>query len=445
MKKVPEGFKRNPRFLAMAAIEQSHNGGYSNLLVKQTIKKNKLSPEDGRLFTEIVYGTIMYSLYLDYQLAPYLEKQKKILPWVNVLLKSALYQMIFLSRVPDHAILNESVDIAKKYGHTGLGKLINGVLRNVQRNGKRNLDEITDPLERLSIEASFPLPLLTFLDQQLGFEKTSALAKSLLTPSRVSARVDLSEISRKYAQQQLTKEGIETEFSRLSPAGLVGEKGFLAGSSLFEQGLITIQDETSMLVAPILDVHEDAQVLDACAAPGGKTTHIASFLTTGRVTAIDIHQHKVKLIEENAERLHVTEKIWAEIGDARLAHKQFQKNSFDRILVDAPCSGLGLMRRKPDIKYQKNPQDFLRLPEIQLEILESCAQVLKLEGIMVYSTCTINILENEEVVQEFLKRHPEFILEQIKTDFAGTVDTLTIYPQDFGTDGFFISRLKKIA
>lgn len=232
--------------------------------------------------------------------------------------------------------------------------------------------------------------------------------------------------------------------------GIVAEKGFLAGSTLFQQGRMTIQDESSMIVAPILDVQPGDKVLDACAAPGGKTTHIATYLDAkkgGEVLALDIHPHKVALIQENAERLQVEDVVRARQLDARDVAKVVPNETFDRILVDAPCSGIGLIRRKPDIKYQKTPQDFQNLPKIQLSILESVTPSLKSGGRLVYSTCTIMEEENEQVVNAFLANHPEFELvtpnvnEHVRPALANQM--LTIYPQMYHTDGFFISCLQK--
>ena len=321
------------------------------------------------------------------------------------------------------------------------------MLRTLQRQGATDLSELTDPVEHLEIAASFPRVLIDYLTPQLGFEKTSALAFSLLTPSHVSARVNPMKISQKGAVNALLEKGYDVEISPLAKAGIIGHKGFLAGSFLFKKGWLTIQDESSMLVAPALQLTPEMNVLDACAAPGGKTTHIAQLLTTGTVTALDLHPHKVKLIEENAERQLVAERVDAHVLDARFAHENFAPGTFDRVLVDAPCSGLGLMRRKPDIKYQKTPEDFLKLPQIQLDILESCAQTLKVEGIMIYSTCTLTKEENQGVVTAFLARHPEFRLEEVQVEGAQRLvqdKMLQLLPQDFQTDGFFISCLKKI-
>lgn len=446
-RKIAKKWWNNPRYQAVVALERIEKGSYSNLLINDILNKVAFSPEDRHLFTELVYGTLMHRLTLEYQLEPFLKDKKKIQRWVYLLLQSALFQFLYLDKIPDHAILNESVEIAKVKGHQGIGNLVNGVLRSFQRQGKRSTKDIQDPKERLSIEASFPKKWIDFLSPQIGFDKVKALAFSLLQPSHVSARITSPSLTQKEASDILKQEGIKTTPSAIFPKGIVGEKGYLAGSTLFKAGALTIQDESSMLVAPSMMLQKEDKVLDACAAPGGKTTHIASYLDKGSVVALDLHPHKVKLIRENAKRLHLEEKINAQVLDARLVDETFEKESFDAILVDAPCSGLGLMRRKPDIKYQKHPDEFETLPQIQYDILHHVAPVLKKGGTLLYSTCTINQKENEEVISRFLKDHQAFHLEEVPTEnkLALKQKMLTIYPQDYITDGFFIARMKKDA
>lgn len=440
------------RLAALEALERVEKGGaYSNLLINEVVKRGQLNEKDRRLLTEILYGTIARQMLLDYYLSPFLKNSKKVDTWVRLLLRLSVFQMVYLDKVPDHGIINEAVEIAKFRGNPGAAKFVNGVLRNVQRQGLPSLDVIKDPVERLSIEISMPRWLTEKLLAQLGENETRKLGLSLLEPSHVSARVDTRFISREAAIASLAEEGIEAVASVVSPYGIVAQKGFLAGSRLFKEGKLTVQDESSMLVAPALQVAANHEVLDACAAPGGKTTHIATFLDSeagGSVTALDIHQQKVKLIEENAQRLHVEDVVFPEQLDARTVSEHFRPAYFDRILVDAPCSGLGLMRRKPDIKYQKRPADFERLPTIQREILDSVAPTLKPGGLLVYSTCTITPEENQQVVNGFLADHPEFQLQPIAVNElvqeAIVGEMLTIYPQRFMTDGFFISCLKKV-
>lgn len=445
------GTKQTVRYLALDALEQIQKGGaYSNLLLNERIKEGRLNDKDSRLLTELVYGTLSRQLLLDYYLSPFIAKAKKVAPWVKQLLTLSLYQMCYLDRVPIHAIVNEAVEIAKVRGNVGIGKFVNGVLRNIDRKGVPSLAEITDPLERLATEISMPQWLTEKLVKEIGFSQTRQLGLSLFEPSQASARIDMRFLSRQEALEELQIEGIDAKESKISPYGVVAEKGFFAGSRLFREGLLTVQDESSMLVAPALQIAPYHKVLDACAAPGGKTTHIATFLDPvagGKVTALDIHAHKVALINENAKRLYVDQVVASQVLDARKVSENFAPESFDRILVDAPCSGLGLMRRKPDIKYTKKAADLKKLPQIQLEILEKVAPTLKSSGIMVYSTCTFSPEENQDVVAQFLADHAEF--EKIAIAGVDVVsetvvdDLLTIYPHQYGTDGFFISCLRK--
>lgn len=448
---MKKSVKKSVRYVALKALERVDQGGaYSNLLLRELIDKSKLNEKDGRLLTELVYGTISHQRLLAFYIQPFIMKAKKVDDWVKLLLELSVYQLLYLDKVPSHAVLNEAVEIAKGRGNEGIGRFVNGVLRNIQRQGVPSLETIEDPMERLSREISLPKFLTKKLVNEIGEEETLELGLSLFDPSHVSCRVDTRNITRDAALDILLEEGIEARKSDVSPYGIVADRGYIAGSSLFRYGLLTVQDESSMLVAPALQVEANHQVLDACAAPGGKTTHIATFLDAeegGKVTSLDIHPHKVSLIEENAKRLHVSDVVEAEELDARAVSETFPENYFDRILVDAPCSGLGLMRRKPDIRYNKQPEDFRKLPVIQLDILESVAPSLKPDGILVYSTCTFAPEENQEVVAEFLNRHPEFSLVEVP---VGNVvqssiknNMLTIYPHQYMTDGFFISCLRK--
>ena len=249
------------------------------------------------------------------------------------------------------------------------------------------------------------------------------------------------------AELEEVKRMTGSEKSVLSPVGLVKAAGHFSDSDLFKEGKITIQDESSQLVAPTLELQEDDSVLDACSAPGGKAVHLASYLKSGRLTALDLYDHKLKLIEDNARRLGLSDKIKTQKLDARKVHEQFAPDTFDKILVDAPCSGIGLIRRKPDIKYNKAGQDLLSLQKIQLEILDSVCQTIKKGGIITYSTCTIFKEENQMVLKQFLDGHPNF--EQVKLHHKQediVVDgCLVITPEQYLTDGFFISQIKRIS
>lgn len=424
---------------------------YSNLLLRQVIDQHDLPKEEVNLLTELVYGVLQRKMTLDYQLEPFIKKQKKLENWVKQVLRLSLYQMEYLDRIPDHAIINEAGNIARTRGHRGVVGLVNGVLRNVQRKGVRNVSEIKQPNKRLSIQYSLPMWLVKEFVEELGFEEAEKLAASLIERPKLSLRVNLKRISRDQALEELRSEGYEVEESRISPFGIIALNGVPASSRLFKEGFLAVQDESSMLVAPALQVESHHKVLDACAAPGGKTMHIATnYLDErqgGKIVALDIHEHKINLIQDNAKRQEVEELLETKPLDARKVLSQYEEESFDRVLVDAPCSGLGLIRRRPEIRYTKTKEDILSLQTLQLEILQEVAKTLKPDGKLIYSTCTITQLENQEVVNKFLQTAEDFTQEMIQ--FEGNPFTadengaITIYPHQQDTDGFFISRLVK--
>nr|WP_263328041.1 16S rRNA (cytosine(967)-C(5))-methyltransferase RsmB [Neobacillus sp. Marseille-Q6967] len=443
--------KKNVRETAMELLTTiEKNQSYSNLLLNSTIEKNKIAPIDVGLLTELTYGTIQRRMALDYFLKPFIKNPKKLENWVLQLLRLTLYQMIYLDKIPDRAAIFEAVEIAKKRGHKGISGMVNGVLRSIQREGIPSLEEVADPVERLSIETSHPMWLVIRWVNQFGFDKTKQMCETNLTAPLQTARVNLTKTSIRECIEDLDEEGFHIEKSPVIPEAIRSLKGNLAHSRAFKNGLITIQDESSMLVSYALGAQENETVLDACAAPGGKSTHIAEQMqNTGKVISLDLHDHKVKLINDNAERLGL-KNIKTFTMDSRKAGEEFEEESFDRILLDAPCSGLGVLRRKPDIKYTKKEQDVYQLSTIQQNLLESVGVLVKKGGILVYSTCTVDKEENETTVKGFLAKHPEFEPDvSFKTRMPEAVqplitdEFLQIYPQDFGSDGFFIAVLRK--
>ena len=429
------------RNLALAVLEDVFvNQAYSNIALNKHLKGSQLSAADKGLVTEIVYGTVARKLTLEWYLSHFIQDRDKLDNWLYILLLLSAYQLRYLDKIPSHAVVNEAVELAKAR-KKGSEKLVNAVLRRILREGWPDIDSIKRKNKRDSIAYSLPVWLVSKLKEEYGEERAQAIFKSLLVRNKASIRV--TDLSRK----EEIKAVLEATDSPLAATGLVKEHGHFAGHDLFAEGVITIQDESSQLVAPTLDPQGDEQVLDACAAPGGKTAHIASYLTSGKVTALDLYDHKLDLIQENAERLGVAERVQTQKLDARKVHEFFGRDSFDKILVDAPCSGIGLLRRKPDIKYNKETSDFTSLQEIQLEILGSVCQTLRKGGIITYSTCTIVSEENFQVVEAFLESHPEF--EQVKLEHE-CKDILKdgcilITPELYGSDGFFISQFRKIS
>ena len=449
-KRKPNKIVHSVRYLAMeilTAIEVE--GAYSNILLNATIEKKKLDAKDAGLLTTLVYGVTQRRMTLDYGLTPFIKTPEKMQKWVVNLLRLSAYQMQYLDKIPDHAVLFDAVEIGKEKGHVGIAKLVNGVLRNIQRKGLLDWQEITDPVKRMSIGASVPEWLVVKFTKELGSEKAESLFFSLLEAPYVSVRVQ-NPAELEMIVETLQDEGKDVVRSPLSPVGLRILSGKVTDSPLFKTGKITIQDESSQLVTLLGNLKATDTVLDACAAPGGKTVHIASFMEQGTVHALDIHEHKIRLIQQNAERMHVTDVIETHLLDAKEVSTVFQPNSFDTIFVDAPCSGLGLMRRKPEIKYGVTKQMIQDLHDEQLAILRAVTPLLKENGRLVYSTCTLAPEENQETVTAYLNEHPsmkkkgiDFNQVTIPNHLMIDEGMVQIFPDDFGTDGFFICTMEK--
>ncbi|PAD21054.1 16S rRNA (cytosine(967)-C(5))-methyltransferase RsmB [Terribacillus saccharophilus] len=423
-------------------------GGYSHLLLDQTIRNKGFDSRDTGLLTEIVYGTLSYKLTLEYFLRHFVSK--KLESWAKWLLLSAFYQMYVLDRVPDHAVIHESVEIAKQRGHKGIASLVNAVLRNAQRKGFPKLDDIQDPAERISLETSHPKWLVERWIAQYGEKTAREMCAVNQVEKPISVRVQPMLITRDEAMEELESQGFTVRPSSINPQGIIVEDGNILKSDLFLSNQVTVQDQTSMLAGQMVDATAGMTVLDACSAPGGKTTHIAETMENeGKLYAYDLHAKKAKQVQQKAEKLKLTI-IEADQADARNLHERHQPESFDRILLDAPCSGLGVLRGKPDIKYHKSEQDVLSLASIQADLLEQVAPLLKKDGKLVYSTCTVDQAENEQVVRAFLEQHPDFEVDpEFQNDLPqavkkapGLTDAgLQVFPQDFNTDGFFLVRL----
>lgn len=429
------------RGVALSTLgEIFQDGAFSNIALKKSLGKATLSDVDKSLVTEIVYGTVSRKLTLEWYLSHFVADRDQVDPWIYHILLMSLYQFVYLEKIPPHAVVHEAVELAKQR-KKGSEKYVNALLRKMLREELPSIDQIKRINKRLSIRYSLPVWLVKKLMDEYGEERAIAIFESLYVRNKASVRVvDLD-------QKEEIKEQLQASYSLLASTALVKENGYFAGSDYFKQGKLTIQDETSQLVAPALEVQPSDQVLDACAAPGGKTTHLASYLVDGKITALDLYDHKLQLIQENAERLGVADKIQTKKLDASQVFEAFGADAFDKILVDAPCSGIGLIRRKPDIKYNKDNADFASLQAIQLEILDGVCQSVRKDGIIVYSTCTIIGEENFDVVDQFLETHPNFELVPLDHERKDILKDgcILITPELYGSDGFFISRFRRIS
>lgn len=429
----------------MVDIEQ--NGAYSNIALNKALQENQFSKVDANLLTELVYGVTQRRLTLDYLLEPYITK--KIPLWLRTNLRLGVFQLLFLSKIPEYAILNEASEIARLKAGQGIVNFVNGVLRQITRHGKERLDSLyhaTLTRETVSLATSLPLWLVDFFLKRFTLEEVYRLGQSLLSKPALVVRT----YQRDEHYQALSKQ-FACQKSKLSPVSIRISGGNVVETDLFINGEITIQDETSSLVGLIGQVKATDIVLDACAAPGGKTTHIASFLDKdkgGKVIALDIHEHKIELIKDNAKRLKVEDVVETKQLDAQEVSNAFASDMFDVAFVDAPCSGLGLMRRKPDIKYSKVTDTITQLTQIQKDILNSVAPCVKVNGRLIYSTCTLSREENEKTITAFLNTHDNYQRESLQwlnlpENCYNEQNAIEIFPHDYQTDGFYICALKR--
>ncbi|MGF7048513.1 16S rRNA (cytosine967-C5)-methyltransferase [Paenibacillus sp. DS2015] len=455
--KTSKGHKPTARELAvdvLTSVEQE--GAYSNLQLNVGLQRASLIREDAALATELVYGTISRLNTLDYFLNRYVSKgMEKLQPWVRSVLRMSLYQLLYLDRIPPHAVVNEAVNIAKKRGHQGISGMVNGVLRNILRSKEELvIPENLSPVNRISLQHSHPKWLVERWIELYGETVAEQICASNNEPPSVSVRVNTTMISREKMINAMLENGIEAVPSPLTSEGiLVRSGGNMALTEWYRDGWLSVQDESSMLVGTAVGPVSGMKVLDCCAAPGGKSAHIAEIMKDeGLVVANDLYPHKQNLIREQAERLGL-ESIETVVGDALELKDRYSEASFDRILLDAPCSGLGVIRRKPDLKWAKTPEDIQGIAALQYELLETVAPLLQVGGILVYSTCTIEPEENEKLVARFLDNHPQFgipVEEPSSWDDLRQValprgSGIQILPYHFSSDGFFIARIQRFS
>jgi len=432
---------------------------YANIALREALHTHVLNNLDRALLTELVYGTTRTRNTLDWFLNQLLNKGiQKVTPWIRNILRMGVYQLYYLDRIPVSAAVDEAVKLAKKYGHPGTVKLVNGVLRNFERRKKEFVfpDLKEKPVEHISLKYSHPEWMVKSWIEQFGIDATIALCMANNRPATNSIRTNTLKISRDELIKELEKEGLVVHKSLFTPEGvIVKEFNSLEGLQSFKQGHFLLQDEASMLVAHLLHPRPEDLVIDACAAPGTKTTHLAQLKSDhGQIIACDVYEHKLDLIKDNCRRLGI-DSITTYLTDARKLGKLYPAKA-DCLLVDAPCSGLGVLRRRPDSRWKKNPEQIKELKKLQLEILNSACASLKSGGTLVYSTCSITQEENVEVVKEFLKANPNFklnsllgflpfALERAEDRETAKNGYLQLLPHIHGTDGFFVARMIKTA
>ncbi|MCK4534893.1 MAG: 16S rRNA (cytosine(967)-C(5))-methyltransferase RsmB [Syntrophobacterales bacterium] len=445
--------KNTPRNLSVQILNRVEEGrAFAQPLLDAYLSKNILAnTQDRGLLTQLVYGTLRLRNRLDWVIrAVYSGNFESMEPGIRNILRVALYQVMFADRVPAYAATDEAVKMTKKM-YPGRSNLVNAILRNAAR----KMDTIKypifneDPLLHISVLHSHPLWIVKMWAKQLSVEDTLALCKSNNEIPPLAIRANRLKTTRSNLIGMLEDCGCGAVPSRYSPDGIVLSNlpAPVGKMPLYEEGYIQIQDEASQLISLLLDPKPGEMALDVCAGVGVKTTHMTELMQNrGRIVAMDINRKKIEMSRVLARRLGATI-IEPIIHDATKDPRNDLRGKFDRVLVDVPCSGMGTLRRNPEIKWNTTLEDMKRLPPLQKEILSHSASYLKKGGTMVYGTCTISSAENEEVVREFLSTHPDFEYARPTAFVAGMVDragTFRTFPHRHGTDGFFGAVLKRM-
>ena len=427
------------KYVAMKLISFVDKGSYSNIVLNDAFKEFYLTAKEKAFITEIFYGVLRNKNFLDYMI----EKNTKVIKkeWIRNLLRISIYQLTFMSS-DAKGVVWEATEIAKKHG-IAISKFINGTLRNYLRNKDLEIKKLHDE-KNYEILYSIPQYFCDVLEKQYGSENLNQAIISLKKIPYLSVRVNKLKYSEEEFEEFLKEKDIQI-IKKVDSVYYVNS-GLIINSKEFKEGKIIAQDASSYLAAKNLGAKPNELVLDICAAPGGKTAVLAEEMENkGEIIAIDIHQHKKKLIEENMKKLGI-DIVKATVLDARNVNKQGRK--FDKILVDVPCSGYGVIRKKPEILYTKNGENIEELASLQLEILNSAADILKDGGELIYSTCTIISKENTENVEKFLNERKEFKVKalNIPENVSGEYDKLggfSINYKEEIMDNFYIIKLVK--
>ncbi len=423
----------NSRELALNILYKVEFGeGYANIEIDKEFNKSDLIDLDKALASEIVYGVLTWKITIDEIIKMYsCIKLKKISPWILNILRIGIYQIVFLDKIPESAAVNESVKLAKKYGHEASARFVNAILRKIEKNEMDKLLEYISKKvlledEIISIITSHPLWLVDELLKQYDKKFVTELLNANNIKPDITIRANLLKTSRDDLFNLLRLKRVDCKKGNLQDSIKVKKL------TDFGTQLYSVQDEAAQLACLKLDPKPGEKILDACSSPGGKTTYIAQLMENkGRVDAWDIHPHRVRLVEEAAKNLGI-DIIKANVKNAEEYSTGFNGH-YDRVLLDVPCTGIGVIRKKPDIKWTRKYEDIMTMVEIQSKILDTCAEYLRTGGRLVYSTCTVFKQENEEQIERFLIKHTEF----------KCIEKINLYPHINGTDGFFIAVLQR--
>ncbi len=423
-------------------------GGWSDAVLKKQLAQAGLDRRDAALATQICFGVQQNRLLLDYYLSRFSNVPlKRMESKVIQALRIGLYQMLFLSRVPHSAAVNSAVELTRIHcKHARAAGLVNAVLRNLERSMDRlPVIDSSDPAAYFSTLYSHPKWLVEEWIARLGQEQAARLLACNNTPVPVTAQVNTCRISTTALLARLSDVGVDAQLHPwLKDCLILRDTGDLEGLEAFEQGLFYVQDTASRLAVLVADARPDMRVLDACAAPGGKSFAMAMAMQDkGELISCDLHPHKKKLMQAGADRLGLS-CMHPQTADATVFRPEWE-GAFDLVFADVPCSGLGVIRKKPDIRY-KDPEPLAGLPDVQRKILNNVARYVKTGGVLLYSTCTLRTEENEAVVCDFLSERTDFTAQSFTLPGPiGEVEEgmITLWPHRHDTDGFFIAKLRR--
>lgn len=427
------------------------NEGYSNIILNEELEKSKknLSEKDIGLISEIVYGTITWRLTIDEIIKKYSKiKFKKLSLWILNILRMGIYQIIFLDKIPKSATVNESVNLAKRYGHKSSANFVNAILRKVEKADYEEFHNIKDEEEKISKLYSMPIWIIKELKKELNIQEIEEICKNSNIRPKINIRVNNLKTNKQKLKEELLKRNIDFKNGKLEDFIIVEKMKNIESLDLFKKGFFTIQDEMAGLISIVLEPQKGQNILDCCSAPGGKTTYIAELIENeGNIEAWDIHEHRVRLVQENAKRLGVT-CISTKVQDSTI-YSEENKDKYDKILLDVPCLGLGVLKRKPDIKWTRNKEDIEEISKLQMQILDTCSKYLKKGGELVYYTCSILKSENEEIIENFVQKNYDFEIINLNENFKKYNEEkykkskyIKLF-QNSENDGFFIAKLRR--
>ncbi|AKA69963.1 16S rRNA (cytosine(967)-C(5))-methyltransferase RsmB [Clostridium scatologenes] len=425
--------------------EVFYGNSYSNIVMGKELNRSDMNDKDKALVTEIVYGTLKYKYTIDTILNYYIKSGLKKLD-VDILniLRISIYQIKYLDKIPEFAVVNEAVELAKRKA-VKTARLVNGVLRSYLRSNNIDYYNKNSDIEKMCFDYSFPKWMVSLFNRQYGKEETKKILHGLNEVPAITVRVNNLKTNYEEAWEQLKKNEYDIEEGKVCPEAIIINRGRnIENNPLFKNGLITVQDESAMMVAPSMELKENMTVLDLCSAPGGKTCHIAELINNqGKILAFDIHENKLPLIRENAKRLGITNIKCSTLDASK--YMDIYEEKGDRVLIDVPCSGLGIIRKKPEIKWNKDKESLESLVKIQKTIMLNAAKYVKKNGKLIYATCTLNKEENEENIKWFIKKRPDFQIEPI---YYGKLDNIIYHNEGYITilpnkymDGFFIAKM----